>query len=207
MDISHYSSPLYPDRPQMEPRAPAAPAQDGGTQPAATESEGGDSLFGALIDTINPLQHIPGVSSVYREATGDSLNPLASMAGGFLFGGPVGLIAGAAGSFLEMLTGKDAVGLAMSMFGGDEDQGAAQTPEGSLTGEPLLQADPGLSLAQYQAFAQASTDNHTGIGAEASTVALSANTWSLTALQQAAGLYETSQALGDRPGQRADIAA
>lgn len=49
--------------------------------------------FGDLVDTLNPLQHIPVVSEIYRSITGDGISPHARVAGGGLYGGPVGLMA------------------------------------------------------------------------------------------------------------------
>jgi hypothetical protein len=48
--------------------------------------------LGDLLDMINPLQHIPVVSSIYRNLTGDEISPAARLAGGMLYGGPVGLV-------------------------------------------------------------------------------------------------------------------
>lgn len=46
--------------------------------------------FGDIIDIINPLQHIPIVNSIYRKITGDVIAPAMEIAGGALFGGPLG---------------------------------------------------------------------------------------------------------------------
>ncbi len=46
--------------------------------------------FGDIIDIINPLQHIPIVSSIYRKITGDIIAPSMQIAGDTLFGGPIG---------------------------------------------------------------------------------------------------------------------
>jgi hypothetical protein len=48
--------------------------------------------LGDLLDVINPLQHIPLISSIYRTLTGDEISPAARLAGGTLYGGPVGLV-------------------------------------------------------------------------------------------------------------------
>jgi hypothetical protein len=63
--------------------------------------------FGALLDIVNPLQHIPIVSTIYRAATGDTIGPAPRMMGGALFGGVVGLIAATADTAVEEITGKD----------------------------------------------------------------------------------------------------
>jgi hypothetical protein len=46
--------------------------------------------FGDVIDIVNPLQHIPIISSIYRKVTGDTIAPAMEIAGGALFGGPLG---------------------------------------------------------------------------------------------------------------------
>jgi len=63
--------------------------------------------FADLLDIFNPLQHIPGVSTLYRELTGDTISAGAQIAGGVLFGGPIGLIASIANAVIEQETGKD----------------------------------------------------------------------------------------------------
>lgn len=57
--------------------------------------------FRDLLDIVNPLQHIPGVSQVYRKLTGDEIKPAMALAGGALFGGPIGAAMSAAGLALE----------------------------------------------------------------------------------------------------------
>lgn len=75
---------------------------------------GDDGLsFRDLLDVINPLQHIPVVGNLYRRMTGDVLDPAMRLAGGALFGGPIG-------------AGLAAVALAIKSLG-DED-GAVSTP-------------------------------------------------------------------------------
>lgn len=63
--------------------------------------------FGALIDIINPLQHIPVISSIYRRITGDELGPVSRVAGGGLFFGVIGLAGSMVNAFLEKTTGQD----------------------------------------------------------------------------------------------------
>ena len=52
---------------------------------------GEDGLtFGDVFDLINPLQHIPFLGGLYRKLTGDTIDPAIRLAGGVLFGGPIG---------------------------------------------------------------------------------------------------------------------
>ena len=76
---------------------------DGAFQPF-----GKDGLtFGDLLDLINPLQHIPIVSTFYRAITGDELSPAARIAGGTLFGGPIGLVAAVTNTTVQAFSGRD----------------------------------------------------------------------------------------------------
>ena len=52
-----------------------------------------------LIDAANPLQHIPLVSTIYRNVSGDSISDVPKFIGGALYGGPIGLVA-ALGSYI-----------------------------------------------------------------------------------------------------------
>lgn len=77
--------------------------------PKAPETVNNDFFgsFADLLDVINPLQHIPVVSSIYRAFTGDTISTGARIAGDTLFGGPIGLIASIANSVIEQESGKD----------------------------------------------------------------------------------------------------
>ena len=89
------------DAPAAAPRAPAAAPSDLGFW-------GADGLtFGDILDLINPLQHIPVVSTIYRAITGDEISPGARIAGGALFGGPIGLALAAVNAVVETATGED----------------------------------------------------------------------------------------------------
>ena len=61
--------------------------------------------FGDLLDIINPLQHIPVISTIYRMVTGDEIGVGARLAGGALFGGPLGLAAAGTIAAIEEISG------------------------------------------------------------------------------------------------------
>ena len=67
----------------------------------------GKFTFWDFLDVINPLQHIPIVNGIYRELTGDTIKPVMKLAGGALFGGPVGLGLAAMDVSVQGATGKD----------------------------------------------------------------------------------------------------
>lgn len=101
--------------------------------PEASEDFWGEDgfSFGDLIDIVNPLQHIPVVSSIYRAITGDEISTGARLIGGGLLSG--GLIAGAAGFMMEIgnsvmaqETGKDIGDTVFSALTGSGKEGQAQ---------------------------------------------------------------------------------
>lgn len=96
--------------------------------------------FGALLDVINPLQHIPIVGTVYRAITGDSIGPASRIAGGTLFGGVIGLIASSIDSLVEEETGRE-FGQHLLAMKSDADQPSdPTTPTGRPEREPVLYA-------------------------------------------------------------------
>ncbi len=78
-------------------RVPASPS---------TPSSSSESFsLGELLDIVNPLQHIPGVNTVYREITGDEASVRSRIAGSSLYGmiaGPLGMAGLVAGNLAEM---------------------------------------------------------------------------------------------------------
>lgn len=92
-------------------------ARDASIKGGETEFFGKDGFgFEGLLDVVNPLQQLPGISSIYREVSGDSISMVAKLAGGALFGGPVGFFTSLAGSLFEITTGDDIGGHFLSMF-------------------------------------------------------------------------------------------
>lgn len=74
-----------------------------------------------FVDMINPLQHIPVVATAYRNLTGDEIDPGSRLAGGTLFGGPIGLAASTFNVVLEHNTGKDMGDHVVAWFEGEEE--------------------------------------------------------------------------------------
>lgn len=84
---------------------------------AISFSEDGTSFFESLLDIINPLQHIPVVSTIYRAISGDEIAAPARLIGGALFGGPVGFASAAANLMFEEVSGDDLAGHALALVG------------------------------------------------------------------------------------------
>lgn len=62
--------------------------------------------FADALDIVNPLQHLPGIGWLYREISGDTIGAPAAIAGGALFGGPVGFVGAILAAAFESLSGE-----------------------------------------------------------------------------------------------------
>jgi hypothetical protein len=72
------------------------------------------------LDLINPLQHLPVISTLYRKFTGDEIAPAPRLLGDGLFGGPLGAASAAVGVAVEAATGKDIGDHVLALFDGPE---------------------------------------------------------------------------------------
>ena len=86
-------------------------------KPEVAEAEGFTEYD--LLDLLNPLQHIPFVSTLYREMTGDTIRPEARFAGGLALGGVLGFVSNLADVVFEQATGKDIGATVMAALVGD----------------------------------------------------------------------------------------
>lgn len=82
--------------------------------------------FFDILDMINPLQHIPVISTIYRELTGDEIDPIPEVIGGGIFGGITGAIGSAINVVVKEITGHDIGGhvlaFAKDILGYGEDE-------------------------------------------------------------------------------------
>lgn len=97
------------------------------TKTAAANTGSGDSFWDDVLDVVNPLQHLPVVSTVYRAITGDKIGDVEKVAGDTLYGGPIGLISSLADVAFEKITGKDFGDTVMAFvgIGGHDDNNTA----------------------------------------------------------------------------------
>ncbi|MBE7636100.1 hypothetical protein GUA87_04535 [Sneathiella sp. P13V-1] len=144
---------------------PTSASKTEGEQSGTDVSLWGEDGFGFddFLDIINPLQHIPVISTLYREFTGDELSPGARVIGGGIFGGGIGLATSVVNSAIEMGTGKDIGDHVLAMFKDEapEDSTAvtAATPAENLPQKaaadvaPPKQESAASPLIQAQAAA------------------------------------------------------
>lgn len=110
--------------------------------------------FSDLIDIVNPLQHIPVVSTFYRETTGDEISAAPRMMGSTLFFGPLGFASALANVVVEENTGMD-IGEHMTSWVTPNDESSAltfneTTPPNTSQPQQLDPNDPVLAWARQE---------------------------------------------------------
>lgn len=108
-----------------------------------------DFTFDDFLDIINPLQHLPIISVIYRALTGDKIKPAMRILGDIGYGGPTGFMSSCAQVLFEAIFGDDVGGTAVSLLtGGDDDQ-----KEGVKTAEVAVGAAAQLASTDPSATA------------------------------------------------------
>jgi hypothetical protein len=112
--------------------------------------------FGDFLDLINPLQHLPVISTIYRAISGDEISQGSRILGGAIFGGPIGLASAVANAAVEQATGKDIGALALSIFDSDEtdagDPPATAIAAGAVPDDMVPSPSPEPSGAEAAAL-------------------------------------------------------
>lgn len=136
--------------------AAQAPAQVASLASAAAAPEKAFSLwdsdgfsFGDIVDIVNPLQHIPVVSAIYRELTGDDIGPGPRVLGGALFGGAIGAVVSLVNVLIENSTGKDVGEHAIAMMFGDDNPFSTGDPNVMIARAPV--SGEGSTTSEYRA--------------------------------------------------------
>jgi len=89
-----------------------------------------DFSFADFLDIVNPLEHIPVVSTLYRAITGDRPGTFEKIAGDGLYGGFTGFVSSLADSAFQAVTGKSVGDTVLAFLTGDDaaQPVAAETP-------------------------------------------------------------------------------
>ena len=107
--------------------------------------------FGDLLDVINPLQHLPIISSIYRTLTGDEISPASRLAGGALYGGPIGFVSALATAVIEDATETTIGDVIVSAFTDEDGTDSAKklatiTPASGIDARPISAAGTTAAL-------------------------------------------------------------
>ena len=125
------------------------------------KSEGGFLAFlKAVIDVINPLQHIPVISTIYRHITGDEISPMARIAGDTLYGGPIGAAMGVVNVALEEHTGKDMGDTVLAMVTPSKNTPSQNIQPGTQTSAPIMLAAADIIWDTPAPDMQQNSDQH-----------------------------------------------
>ncbi len=111
------------------------PAAQGPATAIASAQKSGSSgfSFGDLLDIVNPLQHIPVVSTIYRAITGDKIGAPEQIAGDTLYGGMIGFLASVADTAFQAVTGKNVGDTVLAFLtGSDSTQVASASPPANV---------------------------------------------------------------------------
>jgi len=108
------------------------PAAFGSTAAASSAVSAGvpDFSFSDFLDIVNPLEHIPVVSTIYRAITGDRPGTFEKIAGDSLYGGLAGFVSSLADTAFQAVTGKDVGDTVLAFLTGDDapQTAASETP-------------------------------------------------------------------------------
>ena len=130
---------------------PALPqAQAAVSASAASAPPASGFTFHDFLSIINPLQHLPVISTIYRAITGDTIGVPEKIAGDALYGGLWGAVASVADAAFQAVTGKDFGDTVLGFLTGHHDGNTAVASNASsagiaplaLTPSPYTQSDP-----------------------------------------------------------------
>lgn len=164
--------------------------------------------FAEFLDIINPLQHIPVVSTIYRAITGDEIGTGPRVAGGMLFGGPVGALVSGITALFEEASGGD-IGEHIAEFiddftgGGDDGDENSNAPN-------VAAAEAGLTIgpqASKDAAAQTGADVQQVAAVAVAATNLAAAQLNRIAVNPAAALGAFQGPLQNKPAAASAIAA
>jgi len=93
-----------------------------GPAPAAAKAERKSFTFDDFLDIINPLQHLPVLSTIYRHLTGDKIGLPEKIIGDGLYGGAIGFACSVGDAVFQEITGKSLGDTVYDFVTGEDDE-------------------------------------------------------------------------------------
>ena len=93
-----------------------------------------------VVDALNPLEHLPFVSTLFDEMTGHKPSSGSQLAGGTLLGGPIGFVASLVNVVFQGETGQGVGGTMVAALSGDD--ASATTQVASIDAGAAANASP-----------------------------------------------------------------
>jgi hypothetical protein len=115
-----------PSLPNRAPKVTWEHVHPDAPEELASVSADSDLSFEDVLKALNPLHHIPVISTIYQAITGDRIAVGPRVAGAALLGGPVGLLVAGIGAFIEEMSGgtvADHLVAAFNGIAGDDEKG------------------------------------------------------------------------------------
>ena len=132
--------------------APGAPRADADAAAEGVPLFDGEGFsFSDVLDLINPLQHLPVISTLYRDLTGDEIGAGARVLGGALFGGIPGVVSSLINVVIEDETGKDFGEHVLALF----DDPAGEASNTAYAAVDRFDITPGTKGARTRSAAPA----------------------------------------------------
>jgi hypothetical protein len=104
----------------------------------------GSFSFKDILDMLNPLQHLPVISTLYRKLTGETIGGVARIIGGAIYGragGIASMISSVANAIFGAITGKDmGERIYAAIFGEKKTEAADAVPANASAKNTLLAA-------------------------------------------------------------------
>ena len=138
--------------------------------------------FGDFLDIVNPLQHLPVVSTLYRAITHDTIDTPEKLVGDALYGGPAGLLSSLADTGFQAATGHSFGETVLSWFTGRHHTTAVGTEVAKAETPATTSAPAQPSAPAEQALTQSLAQN--GIDPELQQRALFAYRKTVSALAE-----------------------
>jgi len=165
--IENPYEPAYPDQVRTATIPPVPPIDPDEEAIKGMFGEDGFSI-GDILDIVNPLHHIPIISHFYREWTGDEIGDFPRMAGGALFGGPLGFASSFANIIIEDTSGDDIAGHIQTALFGSDDESPAQALPDNLAALPENAAQQGQAFPIKRASLAQNINNYSRVSATTS---------------------------------------
>jgi hypothetical protein len=129
---------------------------------SAKHSADDDFTFDDLVSIVNPLQHIPVVSTIYRSLTGETIKPFERIVGDTLYGGMWGGLSAVANVVYQEATGKDfgqtVLDTVLDLVSGhDDDTPTANAAQGSSSSTDAAATTASVNPSANTATAQAAS--------------------------------------------------
>ena len=127
-----------------------------------SKPEADDFGFEDMLDMINPLHHIPIISTIYQDLTGDTISAPAKIVGGGLFGGVTGLAGSLVDAIIEEVSGLDVGHHVLALFNSEADEAIGKDAEPKQTSTQAASLTTNLPLKDESVMAQIRTPKNTG---------------------------------------------